>query len=64
MPPSPTRRHACASSTVRAVRSRGALTESGVVEHWRLKGGVARIRAAVDALVHEGALERLTRRRR
>ena len=45
--------------TVRAVRSRGALTESGVVEHWRLKGGVARIRAAVDALVHEGVLERL-----
>ena len=45
--------------TARAVRSRGALTESGVVEHWRLKGGVARIRAAVDALVHEGALERL-----
>ena len=45
--------------TVRAVRSRGALTESGVVEHWRLKGGVARIRAAVDALVHDSALERL-----
>ena len=45
--------------TARAVRSRGALTESGVVEHWRLRGGVARIRAAVDALVHEGVLERL-----
>ena len=45
--------------TVRAVRSRGALTESAVVEHWRLKGGVGRIRPAVDALVHEGVLERL-----
>jgi hypothetical protein len=45
--------------TLRAVRARGVLTESGVVEHWRLKGGVARIRAAVDSLVREGALERL-----
>jgi len=43
----------------RAVRSRGVLTEAGVVEHWRLKGGVARIRPAVDSLVGEGVLERL-----
>jgi len=43
----------------RAVRARGALTESGIVEHWRLKGGVGRIRSAVDALVREGALERV-----
>ena len=28
--------------TLRAVRARGALTEAGVVEHWRLKGGAAR----------------------
>ncbi len=45
--------------TLRAVRSRGVLTEAGVVEHWRLRGGVARIRPAVDALLREGALERL-----
>jgi uncharacterized protein YcaQ len=45
--------------TVRAVRSRGALTESGIVEHWRLKGGVARIRPHVEALAREGVLERL-----
>ncbi|MDH5281209.1 MAG: winged helix DNA-binding domain-containing protein, partial [Thermoleophilia bacterium] len=45
--------------TVRAVRARGVLTESGIVEHWRLKGGVARIRPAVDSLVREGALVRL-----
>lgn len=44
---------------VRAVRARGALTESGIVEHWRLKGGAARIRPQVDTLVREGALERL-----
>jgi uncharacterized protein len=45
--------------TLRAVRSRGVLSESGVVEHWRLRGGVARIRPAVDSLVREGAVERL-----
>jgi len=43
---------------LRAVRARGALTESGIVEHWRLKGGTARIRTAVDALVADGLLER------
>ena len=44
---------------VRAVRARGALTEAGIVEHWRLRGGTARIRAAVDGLVQDGLLERL-----
>src|SRR3990172_7185917 len=44
---------------VRAVRARGALTEPGIVEHWRLKGGVARVQPHVDALVRDGALERL-----
>jgi len=42
-----------------AVRARGVLTEAGVKEHWRLKGGVARIRPAVDELVEEGRLRRL-----
>jgi len=42
-----------------AVRARGALTEAGVKEHWRLRGDVARIRPAVDALVEEGRLRRL-----
>lgn len=45
--------------TLRAVRSRGALTESGLMEHWRLRGGAARIRPHVDALVREGVLERV-----
>ncbi len=44
---------------VRAVRARGALTESGIVEHWRLRGGTARIRPHVDALVADGVLERV-----
>ncbi len=42
-----------------AVRARGALTEAGVVEHWRLRGGVGRVRSAVDGLVADGLLERL-----
>jgi uncharacterized protein YcaQ len=43
---------------VRAVRARGALTESGIVEHWRLRGGTPLIRPAVEALVRDGVLER------
>jgi hypothetical protein len=43
----------------RAVVARGALTERGIVEHWRLTGGTARIREAVASLVAAGALERL-----
>jgi uncharacterized protein YcaQ len=43
----------------RAVQARGTLTESGIVEHWRLKGGVARIRPHVDRLVREAVLERV-----
>jgi uncharacterized protein YcaQ len=43
----------------RSVRARGVLTESGVVEHNRLRGGIARIRDHVAALVDEGRLRRL-----
>ena len=43
----------------RAVRARGALTERGVLEHWRLRGGAPRVRGAVDALVADGVLEQL-----
>ena len=42
-----------------AVRARGVLTDAGVKEHWRLKGGVARVRPVVDELVAEGRLRRL-----
>ncbi len=44
---------------LKAVHARGALTEAGVMEHWRLRGGVGRIRATLDDLVAEGQLERL-----
>jgi uncharacterized protein len=41
---------------VRAVRARGALTEPAIREHWRLKGGRARLHHHVLALVDEGVL--------
>ena len=43
---------------VRAVRARGVLTEHGIVEHNRLRGGIRRIQPHVQALVGEGVLER------
>ena len=39
-----------------AVRARGALTEAAIREHWRLKGGKARIHHHLVALVGEGTL--------
>jgi uncharacterized protein YcaQ len=44
---------------LRAIRARGALTEAGIVEHWRFGGGVARVRPHVDALVADGLVERV-----
>ena len=39
-----------------AVRARGALTEAAIREHWRLKGGKARLHHHLLALVGEGRL--------
>jgi uncharacterized protein YcaQ len=44
---------------VRAVRARGALTEAGVVEHWRLRGGTARLRPHVAAVIAAGEVRRV-----
>ena len=41
---------------VLAVRARGALTEPAIREHWRLKGGRARLHHHLVALVDEGEL--------
>ena len=57
--PVPSEAEALRTFAEQAVRARGVLTEAGVKEHWRLKGGVARIRPAVDELVEEGRLRRL-----
>src|SRR5206468_1432001 len=42
-----------------AVEARGALTEPAIREHWRLKGGRARLQPHLDALVAEGRLQEL-----
>jgi hypothetical protein len=44
---------------LRAVRARGALTDTGIAEHWRMRGGAARTRPHTDALVADGVLERV-----
>lgn len=41
---------------VLAVGARGALTEAAIREHWRLKGGKARLHHHLEALVAEGRL--------
>ncbi len=57
--PVPAERERLRELALRAVRARGALTESGIVEHWRLRGGAAGVRGAVEELVDEGLLRRL-----
>jgi uncharacterized protein len=44
---------------LRAVTARGALTEAAIREHWRLKGGRARLHHHLLALVDEGLLKEL-----
>ena len=57
--PLPTEAEWLRGLTLRAVHARGALTESGVIEHYRLRGGVARLKPHVATLVAEGQLRRL-----
>ncbi len=57
--PTPTEPERLRTLALRAVLARGALTERGIVEHWRLAGGTARIRPTVASLVAEGELQRL-----
>ena len=42
-----------------AVEARGALTETAIREHWRLKGGRSRLQPELDELVADGRLEQL-----
>ncbi|MFL5961705.1 MAG: winged helix-turn-helix domain-containing protein [Gaiellaceae bacterium] len=42
-----------------AVGARGALTESAIREHWRLRGGRARLQPQLDALVADGRLRKV-----
>jgi uncharacterized protein YcaQ len=44
---------------LRAVQGRGALTERGIAEHCRFRGGATAIRPIVDGLVDEGLVQRV-----
>jgi len=57
--PLPTEEQFLRAVAERAVRARGALTVSGIVEHNRLKGGTARLRPHLDHLVSEGRVRLL-----
>jgi uncharacterized protein YcaQ len=47
------------SYALRAVQGRGAITERGIAEHCRFRGGVAAMRPIVDGLVEEGLVRRV-----
>src|SRR5579864_7087053 len=44
---------------LRAVRARGALTEAGIAEHCRFRGGAREVRSHVDALERDGLVRRV-----
>jgi uncharacterized protein YcaQ len=57
--PAPTEDEFKRRYALRAVLGRGALTDAGIAEHCRFTGGAKAVRPFVDALVADGALERL-----
>jgi uncharacterized protein len=57
--PEPSREEALRALVIRAVEARGALTESGIAEHYRLPGRTAAVRGHVQTLVADGSLRRL-----
>jgi len=54
--PAPSEEETLRTLAMLAVTARGALTEAAIREHWRLKGGKARLHSHLLALVSEGAL--------
>jgi uncharacterized protein len=57
--PTPSEDETLRTFALLAVRARGALTEPAIREHWRLKGGRARLHHHVLALVDDGLLREL-----
>jgi uncharacterized protein YcaQ len=57
--PAPSEEEFVRGYALRAVRSRGALTEAGIAEHCRFRGGGKAIRPTVDGLVAEGLVRRV-----
>jgi uncharacterized protein YcaQ len=54
--PVPTEAETLQEWALLAVGARGALTEAAIREHWRLRGGRARLQPQLDALVANGRL--------
>jgi uncharacterized protein YcaQ len=54
--PTPSEDETLRTLALLAVGARGALTEPAIREHWRLKGGRARLHHHLEALVSEGRL--------
>src|SRR3954469_4552490 len=54
--PTPAEAETLRELSVLAVGARGGLTEPAIREHWRLKGGRARLQPHLDELVREGRL--------
>jgi hypothetical protein len=57
--PTPTLEEFRRGYALRAVEGRGALTEAGIAEHCRFRGGAKDVRPHVDALVRAGRVRRL-----
>ena len=57
--PAPSEEEFTRGYALRAVRSRGALTESGIAEHCRFAGGIKAMRPVVDGLEREGLVRRV-----
>jgi uncharacterized protein YcaQ len=57
--PVPTEQEFVREYAFRAVQGRGALTEAGIAEHCRFRGGIRAMRPVVDELVREGRVRRV-----
>jgi len=57
--PPPSEEEFVRAYALRAVRGRGALTESGIAEHCRFPGGAKAMRPVVDALAADGLVRRV-----
>jgi uncharacterized protein YcaQ len=57
--PAPSEEEFVRGYALRAVEGRGALTESGIAEHCRFRGGIKAMRPVVDALVDGGLVRRV-----
>jgi uncharacterized protein YcaQ len=57
--PAPSEEEFVRGYALRAVQGRGALTESGIAEHCRFRGGVKAMQPVVDRLVADGLVRRV-----